>query len=216
MKQFKIALTVALITTLVTASANASEGRSISCRGQTTLLGYQSEGDGFRAKYLKEYNRDILGEPFAKVDQQKKTALFYDRNYLEVFHRKYVVTDPDTGYATYKVYEHIRGLDQLVDEGKCNYEPQNIVCENEGGTQAKLVFQGTSPGRAKASVMEYQGRSVLVDPYSVFNHMGVYPFRGAHGIEFIAYDSLDDFTVTVPAFGGKPVVTAKGKCRVEI
>lgn len=196
--------------------ASASVGDKMACRTQTTALGYVDEGSGIRANYLTEYNRNILGEPNALIDQYQKTAVFYDRNYKPIFHRKYVVTDPFTGYATYQVYEHIRGLDQLVEEGKCTREPVVVVCESEGsGTQARLEYQSAGPGKAKASVIEYQGRSVLVDPFSVFNHMGIYPFRAADGLEFTAYEFQDEFQITALAFGGQRVVTAKGKCTVR-
>ncbi len=88
------------------------------------------------------------------------------------------------------------------------------ICESDGnGMPAKLEFRPFAPGRQEALVMEYQGRNVLKDPLSVFNHMGIVFFRGESGITFNAYEDFDEFYVTVSVFGGQPVVTARGHCR---
>lgn len=101
-----------------------------------------------------------------------------------------------------------------VSSGSANV--RSTVCETDDlGVQARLEFEPTGPGRAKASVMEYQGQSVLKDPDSIFNHMGVFYFRGENSIEFHAYEYSDDFHVMVPAFGGQLVVSAQGKCALD-
>ncbi len=90
-----------------------------------------------------------------------------------------------------------------------------LVCESAANsTSARLEFQFDQPGRMKATRMEYQGRSVLGDPLSDYNNMGVIFFHGADDINFHASENSDDFFVTVPAFGTQITVT-RGKCRPQ-
>lgn len=95
-------------------------------------------------------------------------------------------------------------------------DDQVTVCESDGtGAQARIEFRYHRPGQYEALEMEYQGRNVMSDPLSIFNHMGFILFRATNGIEFNAAEYSDEFNVTVPAFGGQPLVTARGKCRLK-
>ncbi len=90
------------------------------------------------------------------------------------------------------------------------------ICESDStGTQARIEFRFHRPGQYEALEMEYQGRNVMSDPLSIFNHTGFILFRATNGIEFNAAEYSDEFNVTVPAFGGQPVVTVRGKCRLK-
>jgi hypothetical protein len=93
---------------------------------------------------------------------------------------------------------------------------QTVVCKTDpGGPQALLIYQPAGPGRAEALAMEYQGKSVLQDPLSLFNHSGIILFRAEGNLEFNALEYSDDFSVTVSVFGGQPVLAARGKCRLK-
>src|ERR1044072_1287007 len=78
-----------------------------------------------------------------------------------------------------------------------NAAAQTVVCKSEGETQALLILQPAGPGRSEALAMEYEGKSVLKDPLSLFNHMGAILFKAEGALEFNAFEYSDDFFVTV-------------------
>lgn len=90
---------------------------------------------------------------------------------------------------------------------------QVTVCESDGrDVSAKIVFQPYSAGRMEALTMEYQGRNVMGQRLSIFNHMGVILFKGSDDVDFHSYEGSDEFHVTAPAAHGVRLIMARGRC----